>query len=346
MNIDGFFEFYFAYLSDYQIYPHIVKNKFLSLKHNFKALTQLLFGKENKVIFHNYNGQFCYPVFKNPKVFNSRNEEISIKEFSLILEMDYYYQYSGIFPFKSKKRILGVYTENYPHSGDNFDYHKGINIEKFSRLLFFDTYIKKYDFFIVGSKNLKEIYSHFTENIEVVNNVLEQHYFESDIFENHKDQNKFVVGWTGNPNREFKGFYKFIKPAIDELNSEGLKIELKTKFSGPYEELYNFFNDVNLLIVASEGDCGPAVFAHASLSNIPSVSTKIGWPNDVIIDGVNGFFCDRNIPSIKEKVKILYHNRKLLSQFSNKIRKDYKIHYDNSVLTENFKNVLLKVLKS
>jgi glycosyltransferase involved in cell wall biosynthesis len=345
-QIDGYFEYYFAYLSDYQIFPYTVRNKFLSLKHNIKSFIKFRFCKEDKVFYHDFRGQFCYPKYKQPLVFDSETKELSKVNFDLIIEMDYYYQYSGIFPFKSKKRIVGIYTENYPHSGDNFDYIRSIDITKISRSLFYNIYIKKYDYLIVGSKNLKKIYSSYTDKIVLVNHILGQSNFELKLFEQDKAQTKFVIGWTGNPDRTFKGFYDLINPAIEELNSEGLEIELKTKFSGPYEELYNFFNDVNLLIVASEGDCGPAVFAHASLSNIPSVSTKIGWPNDVIIDGVNGLFCDRNILSIKEKVKILYHNRELLSQFSNRIRKDYKIHFDNSVLTENFKNVLLKVLKS
>ena len=46
----------------------------------------------------------------------------------------------------------------------------------------------------------------------------------------------FTIGWTGNPNREMKGFREIIEPAIKELQEEGLNLNLKTKFSGSYEE--------------------------------------------------------------------------------------------------------------
>jgi len=339
------YTFYFAYLIDYQIEKHYLRNRYLSWKHNIKSFLRLALGFDTKVKIHNFSVQYCYVIHKKPVVFNSENEQHFFKNFDLIVEMDYYSQYCGYLPFSSKKKMIGIYTESYPHSGENFDFKNRIEVDKLDRALFFDRYLNHYDYLLVGSNNLKRTYEKYTKNVSVVNSVLKQLNFESNVLECDKKQDKFVIGWTGNPTRNFKGFYDIIEPAIDELKKEGLNIELKTKFSGPYEELFSFFDDVNLLVIASEGDCGPAVFAHASLSNVPTLSTNIGWPSDVIIDGVNGFFCDRNIDSFKEKIRVLYADRILLNSFSKRICNDYKNIYDNIIFTENFNQTLTKVFK-
>lgn len=132
-----------------------------------------------------------------------------------------------------------------------------------------------------------------------------------------------TIGWTGTPDRPMKGFRTIIEPAIEKVRKTGRDIRLKTKFSGPYEELYSFYKDVDLIVIASSADSGPSLFAEASLSNVPTISTKVGLPLMGIEHDINGLFIERNLESLEKAILELYDNREKLQSFSKRIKQDY-----------------------
>ena len=153
----------------------------------------------------------------------------------------------------------------------------------------------------------------------------------------------FTIGWTGNPNREMKGFKEIILPAIEKVQGTGRTINLKTKFSGSYDELFDFYNDVDLVLIASRADSGPSLFAEASLSNIACISTAVGLPEMVIKNGENGIICERNINEFADAIIKLYDDRELLHQFSERIKEDYLKVLDNKTTAGYFKNFIESV---
>jgi hypothetical protein len=70
------------------------------------------------------------------------------------------------------------------------------------------------------------------------------------------DKDSFVVGWTGNPDRSFKGFYDFVVPAVEKAASLRKGVTLKARFKGPYGTLPRFYSDVDVLLIASSADAG------------------------------------------------------------------------------------------
>ena len=132
-----------------------------------------------------------------------------------------------------------------------------------------------------------------------------------------------IVGWTGNPDRDFKGFYSHVIPAVEHLKNLGYSIELKTQFDGTLNSLADFWNKVDVALITSEADAGPSMFMEASLCGVPSISTRIGLPNDVIEDKVNGLFCDRNVADIVDKLKFLIDNKKIHRAMKDNIRATY-----------------------
>ncbi len=105
--------------------------------------------------------------------------------------------------------------------------------------LFFNKYIKPYDALLVGSENLYNDYHKFNFPMALANGIYRAEDFEENL--NVGQNESLTIGWTGNPNREMKGFREIIEPAIKELQEEGLNLNLKTKFSGSYEELLSFY---------------------------------------------------------------------------------------------------------
>ena len=137
-----------------------------------------------------------------------------------------------------------------------------------------------------------------------------------------------------------KGFREIIEPAIKELQEEGLNLNLKTKFSGSYEELLSFYKDVDLVVIASSADTGPALFSEAALSSVPAISTKIGFPNTIIKNGENGLFIDRDKEQLKSAIRTLYNDRQLLYKFSKNIKQDYLNLFDNKIFINNLRHLL------
>jgi glycosyltransferase involved in cell wall biosynthesis len=193
----------------------------------------------------------------------------------------------------------------------------------------------------VGSKGLEDQYDKFGKKTFFLNAV-----FKENAFKVWTDASKFfnkqlVIGWTGNPKRGFKGFEDIILPAIKLVKDSGRDIVLKTQFSGTYDSLIDFYTDVALVVIASEADTGPFMFSEASLSGIPAISTKVGFPRMVIQDGKNGIIVkERTVRYFVESICKLFDDRELLFSMAERIRGDYLKILGNDVLVDNWKNAI------
>lgn len=327
-------------LTNFDCYVSFAEEFFIRAK-EFSAKDKAIdflnkFRNSEKKYLIDSSGKFSFPVYKNWPVYEVNSEKkVSKKDFDIIFECAYYFQYISKFPFSAKRKFVGLYTDSFPHDGPNFDEKTKTDVSKLSRKVFFEKYLQHYDGIIVGSANLYDDYKPFIQNITFANGIFKQNQF----IENHNvGSNEYLtIGWTGNPTRSMKGFREVIEPAIDEVRKTGRKINLKTKFSGPYDELLNFYSDVDLIVIASVGDTGPSLFAEASLSKVPSISTKIGFPKMVIKDGENSIFANRDIDEIKDAIIKLYDDRNLLKSFSEKIKQDYLKILDNKISIENLR---------
>ncbi len=347
---------YGDYLSHYDLYYYITKDYAIrEKKFNFFQFLYIntlnvirffvfkAFGKQSKVYFVDKTLKFSYPVYIHDKVYSLKTNEIANpKKVDYLWEMAYYFQYISVLPkIKFSKKFVGIYTDSFPHEGPSHDIRKNADVSSLNLQHFYSEYLHHYHGVIVGSKNLLELYLPIAKNIVFSSNILGQNLFQEN---NHVGENEdLCIAWTGNPAREMKNFYTIIEPTIDFLKKKGLRIRLKTKFSGSYEELYTFYTDVDLIIIASDADTGPSMFAEASLSNVPAVSTYIGFPKMVVQNNVNGVVVENNtIKDFAEAIETLYHHRELLKKFSNRIKQDYLAELENQKMA----NDLIKFIEA
>ena len=270
---------------------------------------------------------------------NSFEKNFDKKHFDFKIEMAYYFQFTSHLPFTANKNLIGIYTDGYPHEGPTEDFKNNIQYRELSRKDFFEKYLKKYDGIIVGCDNLKKAYLTFTDKIQFVYGIYKQEEFGK----KKKPHKTFTIGWTGNPNREMKGFNEVIIPAIEEVKKTGREVYLKTKFTGTYDELFDFYEDIDLVLIASRADSGPSLFAEASLSNVPCISTPVGLPQMIIQHDKNGKIINRDINEFVSAIIELYDNRSLLNKFTQNIKYDYLKIMDNKVTAEGFKNFIKKL---
>ena len=333
-SLQNDFDCYVAFSTDFEI--------------NIKKFTnheRLFFNTANKLLKKDLffkidsSKNFSCPIYQNPPVYKVLNlKKVNKIHFDISIEMAYYFQYTAHLPFNSDKKLIGIYTDSFPHEGPSYDHKKEIELKNLNREEFHEQYLKKYDGIIVGNTNLYSDYNHFTDKIIFANGI----YKQNEFLENNNigENDTLTIGWTGNPNRPMKGFKEVIIPAIEEVEKTGRKIKLKTQFSGSYDSILSFYKDVDLVVIASEADTGPSLFSDACLSDVPSVSTKIGFPKMVIQHEKNGLFVNRDIDEVKNAIIKLYDDRILLKKFSKTIKQDYLKLLDNQISINNLKNYI------
>lgn len=341
------YDCYVIYQQDYLIKENnsSLLSKFIfNFYSSFIFLYKKIIGKDDFQFFSThkffYKKHINLPVYK---MIRESGEKVSIKDsplhFDFLIEMAFYFQYTACYPFKANKRIVGVFTDSFPHDGPGLDLIKGIDRTKMDRQTFYSTYLDPYDHIFVGGGNLFTDYKSITDKVSFVYGI----YGEDQFIENKAVAEKdfITIGWTGTPKRPMKGFEKIIVPAIENVKKTGRDVRLKTKFSGEYEELYSFYKDVDFIVIASSADSGPSLFAEAALSGVPCISTEIGLPMMVIKNNDNGIFITRDIKSLEMAIIKLYDDRSLLKSFSSQIKEDYLAVLRNELTVKN----VLKELK-
>lgn len=109
-----------------------------------------------------------------------------------------------------------------------------------------------------------------------------------------KPKEEFIIGWAGATSRPLKRFM------LAKLISYEVGVDLKLagfiKEEGriPHEEMPDFLNSINCLLVTSEAEAHPLVVYEAMACGLPVVSTKVGDVEENIRSGVNGFLLDVN----------------------------------------------------
>ncbi len=323
------YDCYIAFANDYLIRQKKFSFAEKLIINNINALRN-----KNKSYKIDSSRNFSYPVYKNPKVFDIKNQTFKPKkEFDIIIEMAYYFQYVSEFPFQAKHRLVGLYTDSYPHEGPTFDAKTGTELKNLERKTFFEKYLKKYSGILVGNTNLYDDYKVFTDKLIFANGIYRQNDFKENL--NVGESETLTIGWTGNPTRSMKGFHEVIEPAVENVKKTGRKIILKTQFTGSYDSILQFYSDVDIVAIASEADTGPSLFAEAALCNVPAISTEIGFPKMVIENEKNGIFVHRDIQEMENAIISMYDNREKLKSFSKRIKQNYLSKLDNKISLEN-----------
>lgn len=257
--------------------------------------------------------------------------------YDLVVFLDYYMDKDADFDYLHyTKKIRGIYTDGFPPKGIKVP--SGIEITEFC-----NQYLNDADALVAGAPSIKQFYQKYASIPVFFSNMA----YNESVFKPiiRKKNNGFIVGWTGNPNRIFKGFCSHVLPAIKKLQLLGYSIELKTQFDGSLESLAAFWQGVDLAVIASEADAGPSMFMEASLCGVPSVSTCVGMPAYVIQDEVNGLFCERSVDDLASKIKFMLDNPDNLERMKKRIRDDYIEKLGVRVQEENWRNLLNEVLK-
>lgn len=305
------------------------------------------FVKRN--LSNDFNVYCDYLVFnslkktKNPikriKLKKEKNKFQYIREdntYDIVVFLGFYFQENMKITWKAKTIIKGIYTDGFPPQNANFSG----GLKEFNNRFFRDV-----DAVVCGSELIKEFYRHTVKKVYYANGILDKDLFRRQTKKIKNNTSTFNVGWTGNPSRKFKGLYSHIIPAVELAQKKHSEIQLKTRFSGEMKTLPLFYEDIDVVVIASDADAGPSLFGEASLMDTPSISTNIGWPYEVIENNKNGFIVEKNIKEISNKIIELYENRELLYNMSKRIRKDYLEIFNTKNFADKWKQMFNELLE-
>ncbi|MBI4342265.1 MAG: glycosyltransferase family 4 protein [Candidatus Omnitrophica bacterium] len=112
------------------------------------------------------------------------------------------------------------------------------------------------------------------------------------------------VGFSGNPKHDWrKGVSGFIEPACRSLDVE-LKLAMpQTDQYVPHEQMPQFYNEIDVYLCASSSEgCSLSVLEAAACGR-PILSTRVGGCEELIVEGRNGWFVDRRVEPIRERLQ-------------------------------------------
>lgn len=172
-------------------------------------------------------------------------------------------------------------------------------------------------------------------------------------FNNIQDR-ELVVGWAGNSKwagdiEDFKGFHSILKPAVEELQMEGLRIrlELADRQNGfiPHTEMVNYYAKIDLYVCPSKIEGTPNPVLESMACGVPVISTDVGVVRDAFGPlQKEWLLAERSQKALKEKLRKFYFEREsLISNLSNENIEMIK-KWDWSIKSQNFKSFFDSVL--
>jgi glycosyltransferase involved in cell wall biosynthesis len=167
----------------------------------------------------------------------------------------------------------------------------------------------------VVSKRLFKIFSPRIKNIQYTRCGV-----DTSVFYRMNDIRKdpFTVGWVGNTNPDYqrgaKGFYDIVKPLSDKMKGINFKFADWFKSIITQNEMNDFYNSLDVLIIASLKEGQPMPPVEAAACGVPTISTNVGIIPELIKNGINGYIIHRDFSEFESKLNYLQSDRSLLKE--------------------------------
>ncbi|MCP3392308.1 glycosyltransferase [Bradyrhizobium sp. CCGB12] len=134
------------------------------------------------------------------------------------------------------------------------------------------------------------------------------------------------VGWVGHSGwasslEDFKGVNSILKPAIEELQAEGLPIVMqfadrKERFI-PHAQMPNYYAGIDVLVCTSKIEGTPNPVLEAMACGVPVVTTDVGIVPQALGPLQREFILpERSVSALKDALRRLVGNRELFARLS------------------------------
>lgn len=113
------------------------------------------------------------------------------------------------------------------------------------------------------------------------------------------------AGWAGSLGNQgplHRGFHDLIEPAVAAVPGAELATAVREVRWRGMAEMREFYRSLDVYLCASLSEGTPNPCLEAAACGVPVVTTRVGSMPEFVRDGVNGFFVDRDVADIREKL--------------------------------------------
>lgn len=147
------------------------------------------------------------------------------------------------------------------------------------------------------------------------------------------------VGWAGsltNHGEGHRGVQEFIAPAVAAVEGAELRLAAREQKWRNQAEMLDFYHSLDVYVCASRTDGTPNPALEAAACGLPVVTTRVGNMPELIRDGENGYFVERDAADIAEKLRWLRDDPELRERLGRANRaaveawdwRHQAVHYD------------------
>jgi glycosyltransferase involved in cell wall biosynthesis len=187
--------------------------------------------------------------------------------------------------------------------------------------------------YYVGSERLRRIYAAipgFPQPVAVLPDGVDPERFYPQNLARlaHVGERELIVGWTGNSNwaaefEDFKGVRTILRPAIEQLQAEGLPIRLHAldRADGgplvPHDRMVGYYAQIDVYACTSKIEGTPNPVLESMACGVPIVSTDVGIVREALGAQQGEFvLAERSIDAVKAALRRLIEEPGLLPKLA------------------------------
>ncbi len=155
------------------------------------------------------------------------------------------------------------------------------------------------------------------------------------------------VGWAGsltNHGPGHRGVEEVIAPAVAQVAGAQLCLAAREERWRDQEEMRAFYHSLDLYVCASRSEGTPNPCLEAAACGLPVVTTRVGNMPELIRDGVNGLFVERNVDAVATALRRLQGDPELRSKLGSAARRSIE-EWDWSLRARRFAALFGSVLE-
>jgi glycosyltransferase involved in cell wall biosynthesis len=196
---------------------------------------------------------------------------------------------------------------------------------------------------IATNKKLYDIAIQYNPRTFLIPNGIDLQVWNSDSYKTVSPKRPFI-GFIGNVSTPIKSQYKgyeWVKQACKELNLNLIEALYKTKQIPHVFMRDKFWKKIDLFVLPTAGEgCSNSILESLSMG-VPTITTRCaGFHGEMLHDGVNTVFCERNAKSVKDAIQRFIVDNSLYKKISVNGRKFAEEHHDINKVALKFKEVI------
>ena len=154
------------------------------------------------------------------------------------------------------------------------------------------------------------------------------------------------VGWAGslaNHGPGYKGYHELIVPAVDAVDGVELITAAWEERRRRPDEMRVFYQSLDAYICASYTEGTPNPCLEAAACGVPLLTTRVGNMPELVRHGANGFFIERNLEDLTEKLRSLRDSPDLVLSLGQKLLEDIR-PWDWSIRAQTYRQMFEEML--